>query len=202
MDADADDTTTVHQIHTHVSTYLHTIGGYLTASLGGTEKIVSGTKFSNDLFLKKNSILTPKIFDDLILVIHRLIYRIWSFSWPLFQNKKIIHVTFFSTSYLPAHPITLLLQILGGRMHWPSPHLKFWRDRPSVSRKSPPMHTHEHTWIHTNIIYGYIRTCMDTYEQTCRTAAASRRGRKGCRHTPELHNIYYLRLHVRLRTVI
>src|SRR6218665_554117 len=45
----------------------------------------------------------------------------------LYFTKKIpsSHL-FVSTSYLPAYPITLLLQILRGRMHGPSPHLKFW----------------------------------------------------------------------------
>src|SRR6218665_1639422 len=52
-------------------------------------------------------------------------------------------------SYFHAHPTTLLLQILGGPMHGPSPHLKFWGGRPPppplsitappVPPKSPPL---------------------------------------------------------------
>src|SRR6218665_603670 len=38
-------------------------------------------------------------------------------------------------SYFHAHPTTLLLKILGGPMHGPSPHLKFWRGDPP----SPPL---------------------------------------------------------------
>jgi len=47
------------------------MGGDLAPSLGGTDKI-SRINFSNDLFLGKISILTPKISDDLFLVIARI----------------------------------------------------------------------------------------------------------------------------------
>jgi len=48
---------------------------------------------------------------------------IWPFSWrkPLLHNKNSLNLTFLVTSYFPAHPITLLLKILGGRIHRPSP---------------------------------------------------------------------------------
>src|SRR6218665_1274558 len=40
----------------------------------------------------------------------------------LYFIKKILHLTFLLvTSYFSPHPLTLLLQILGGRMHGPSP---------------------------------------------------------------------------------
>src|SRR6218665_2734939 len=43
-------------------------------------------------------------------------------------------------SYFHAHPTTLLLKILGGPMHGPSPRLKFWGDRPPQSPpRSPPL---------------------------------------------------------------
>src|SRR6218665_740905 len=42
-------------------------------------------------------------------------------------------------SYFHAHPTTLLLKILGGPMHVPSPHLKFWGDRPPSPPRSPPL---------------------------------------------------------------
>ena len=40
-------------------------------------------------------------------------------------------------SYFHAHPTTLLLKILGGPMHGPSPHLKFGGDRPPVPPRFP-----------------------------------------------------------------
>src|SRR6218665_863416 len=46
---------------------------------------------------------------------------------------------FLLCSYFRAHPTTLLLKILRGRMHGPSPHLEFWGDRPPVSPRSPPL---------------------------------------------------------------
>src|SRR6218665_2595718 len=42
-------------------------------------------------------------------------------------------------SYFHTHPTTLLLKILGGPMHGPSPHLKFWGDRPPSPHRSPPL---------------------------------------------------------------
>ena len=42
-------------------------------------------------------------------------------------------------SYFRAHPTTLLRKILGERMHWPSPHLKLWGDRPPVPPRFPPL---------------------------------------------------------------
>jgi len=37
------------------------------------------------------------------------------------------------SSYFHTHSTTPLLKILGGRMHGPSPHLKFWGHRPPSS---------------------------------------------------------------------
>src|SRR6218665_1921331 len=54
---------------------------------------------------------------------------------PLFQisEENSFMTPFLLCSYFRAHPTTLLLRILGGgRMHGPSPHLKFWGDRPPV----------------------------------------------------------------------
>src|SRR6218665_3021760 len=39
-------------------------------------------------------------------------------------------------SYFRTHPTTLLLKILGGRMHGPSPHLKLWGGPPP---RFPPL---------------------------------------------------------------
>src|SRR6218665_1116796 len=46
---------------------------------------------------------------------------------------------FLLKSYVRTHPITLLLKILRGRIHGPSPHLKSWRERPLIPPKSMPM---------------------------------------------------------------
>src|SRR6218665_2783784 len=42
-------------------------------------------------------------------------------------------------SYFHAHPTTLLLKILEGPMHGPSPHLKFGGAVPPVPPRSPPL---------------------------------------------------------------
>src|SRR6218665_363955 len=47
--------------------------------------------------------------------------------------------TFLLSSYFRTHTITLLLQILGRRIHEPSPTSIFWKDRPPVPSKSPPV---------------------------------------------------------------
>src|SRR6218665_877191 len=57
------------------------------------------------------------------------------------SEEKVLHDSVFTQFvYFHTHPITLLLQILEGRIHGPSPHLKFWGDLPPVLPKSPPMH--------------------------------------------------------------
>src|SRR6218665_4136427 len=51
------------------------------------------------------------------------------FTKNLYFRTKHSFVTPFSlSSYFHTHPITLLLEILGGRMHEPSPQI--WGDRP------------------------------------------------------------------------
>src|SRR6218665_1712438 len=55
-------------------------------------------------------------------------------------------------SYFRAHPTTLLPKILGGRMHGPSPHLKFFWNRPPVPPRSPPL-TYTHTCMHSAPTY-------------------------------------------------
>ena len=54
---------------TNASEYRRRLG----AEFGGTEQIFRGPKFQNDVFQEKMSILTPKISDDLFLVIDRLL---------------------------------------------------------------------------------------------------------------------------------
>src|SRR6218665_3592492 len=67
-------------------------------------------------------------------------YHIWPFldEKNLYLRTNFFFVTpFLLSSYFHTLPITLLLQILGGRIHgtdtWAVPHLKFWGDRPQVS---------------------------------------------------------------------
>src|SRR6218665_2338856 len=46
---------------------------------------------------------------------------------------------FLLCSHFRAHPTTLLLKILGGRMHGPSPHLTFLGTVPPVPPRSLPL---------------------------------------------------------------
>src|SRR6218665_2297573 len=59
---------------------------------------------------------------------------------PLFQNNKFLDDTcmFLLTLYFHTHPLTLLLEILRGRIHGPSPHpnLKLWGPFPYSSAYS------------------------------------------------------------------
>jgi len=48
-------------------------------------------------------------------------------------------IPFLVSSYFATHPITLLIEILKGCMHGPSPHLKFLGPSPLSSSQSPPM---------------------------------------------------------------
>jgi len=60
--------------------------------------------------------------------------------FPFSRQKFLMTFTFFySVHYFRAHPTTLLLKILGGRMHGPSPHLKLWGDRPPVPPRFRPL---------------------------------------------------------------
>src|SRR6218665_738075 len=51
-----------------------------------------------------------------------------------FKRKNSFMKTFLLSSYFHTHPITLFLEILGRRMHGPSPHLKFLAGRPPAPR--------------------------------------------------------------------
>jgi len=64
---------------------------------------------------------------------------------------------FLLCSYFPTHPTTLLLKILGGRMHGPSPHLKFFGDR-------PPVPLGLRLW-HTYIMYVHTRMRRDAHTE-------------------------------------
>src|SRR6218665_837270 len=59
-----------------------------------------------------------------LLPVSTVLNRIFYNKKPLFHNKTLLHNTIFCPFVLAAHPITLLLKILGGRMHGP-PHPNF-----------------------------------------------------------------------------
>ena len=102
---------------------------------GGGGKNFSPTKMR--FFAENISILAAKISDDLFLVIDQVfrIFPLFSLIFRIFTLLDIVHnpcltrkIPFFAFfllfSYFRAHPTTLLLKILGARMHGPSPHLK------------------------------------------------------------------------------
>jgi|SRR6218665_2298993 len=88
------------------------IDGDLAPSCGGHGKIFRGTNFRMTLFLQKKSILRKRISDDFLI-----------------KENSFISPFLVTNSYFPAHPLTLLLQILGDDA-WAVPHLKFWDGRP------------------------------------------------------------------------
>src|SRR6218665_4026487 len=129
------------RIHAYATEYGDMHGRRLGAEFGGTDIIFCTTKFPNDLF-GKNSILTPswlsfaclyclKSHNRPISHIYRRLYNLFLDEKPHF-GKKFSH--FLSTSCFSAHSITLLLQILGGRINRPSPSSNFWR---TVATQSP-----------------------------------------------------------------
>src|SRR6218665_3492196 len=56
-----------------------------------------------------------------------------------FLTKHSFMTTFLVGSYFATHPITLLLKILGGRMHGPSPTSNLGGPSPHYPSKCPPM---------------------------------------------------------------
>src|SRR6218665_31163 len=129
------------------------IGGDLVPtlpSLGGREKLRRPRTF----FKKKNSILTAKISDDHFLVIvhdFRIfpIFHIFAAcnvvydpfftrKTPISKNNSFTTPFFNSVRAFARIRQTLAYtsQNIGGRMHGPSPHLKFWG---TVLPSSPPV---------------------------------------------------------------
>src|SRR6218665_43704 len=79
------------------------------AEFGGTDKFFADQDFLITYVFSENiSIFTPKMSYD-----HYSIKR------------KFLYDHFFLCSYFHAHLTTLLLKILGRRMHWPSPTSHF-----------------------------------------------------------------------------
>ena len=127
-----------------------TIGGDLAPSLKGTEKNLQ-TKIFEWLFLGKNFHFRPKISNDLFLVIDHVfqifpiffpyIYCLKCHIWPSFFTRKnpisennSLMTPFLLYYYCRVHQTTLLLKILGGQIHGPSPTSNFGGDRlPSPS---------------------------------------------------------------------
>ena len=120
------------------------IGGDLAPSLGGDQK-----NFWMTFFKEKISISTPKISDDLFLVIDHVfrifpiffqifpIFTVWNviYEWPFPHEKKSLF-----QKIIPSWHLFLLCsynttsQNIGGWMHGPSPHLKFfWGTVPPVT---------------------------------------------------------------------
>src|SRR6218665_2951647 len=115
------------------------MGGDLVPSLWGRKKIfisIFTPKNSDDLFLVINQvflILTLSVQILCVLIVSNVIYdHFFTTKNPLSTKKFLDDTYFFLSSSFRAHPTTLhvLLKILGGPMHGPSPHLKFWGDRP------------------------------------------------------------------------
>ena len=127
------------------------------SEFGGTDKSFTDQDSEWRFFRRNISIFKAEISDDLFLVIDQ-VFRIFPFSSQIFRIFTMLHVLygpllkkrlfqkriplwhhFLLCSYFRAHPTTLLLKILGGRMHGPSPHLKFWGERPPSPSRSPPL---------------------------------------------------------------
>ena len=122
------------------------MGGDLAPSLGGR----------NFFFI---SIFTPKNSDDLFLVINQVFFLILTLSFQIlcvFIVWNVIYDPFFTTKSpistknsltTPIFPLFKLSrpyhnttsQNIGGPMHGPSPHLKFFGGRPPSPPRSPPL---------------------------------------------------------------
>src|SRR6218665_2771210 len=152
-------------------------GGYLAPSLGGRNKF-SRTKIS---------IFTAKMSDDLFLVIDQ-VFRIFPFFSQIVRiftmfnvvydpfltrtitisEKNSFMTPFLLCSYFRAHPTTLLLKIFGGRMHGPSPHLKFFLGAVPQSslglRPWPVVYLYMCLWI---CQYAHLYVCQSISKSVC-----------------------------------
>src|SRR6218665_3929717 len=77
-------------------------------------------------------------FSDFFQILHifavlNVVYDPFFTTKTTISKKNSLTTPFLLCSYFDAYPTTLLLKILGGRMHGPSPHLKFWGTVPQVS---------------------------------------------------------------------
>src|SRR6218665_3228160 len=96
------------------------------AEFGGRDTFFAD---QDDVFSEKIPILAAKISDDLFLVIGHVVFPLFpnfpELYFVRYRTQPFPHqlITFLLFSYFRPHSITLLLKILGGRMHGPSPHL-------------------------------------------------------------------------------
>src|SRR6218665_1167791 len=92
------------------------------AEFGGTEKFFADQDFSITFFSEQISIFTPKNSDDRIFTVLNVVYDPFFIRKTTVSEKNsLTRHLFLLCSYFRAHPTTLLLKILGGRMHGPSP---------------------------------------------------------------------------------
>ena len=111
----------------------------------GDGQIFRGPKFLNDFFSEKISIFTLKNSDDLLLLVIDQVFQIFTLFFRFLRSllckmsymtlssqekhyfrKEFLDDTYFLLcSCFRAHPTTLLLKILGGPMHGPSPTSNF-----------------------------------------------------------------------------
>src|SRR6218665_2551341 len=98
-------------------------------------------------FRKQFSIFTAKISDDLFLVIDHnfrifpifhifvacnvVFYSFFTRKTPISENNSFT-TPFLLCSCFRTHPTNTTSQNMGGRMHGPSPHLKFWGTVPPI----------------------------------------------------------------------
>src|SRR6218665_3430554 len=145
--------------------YAHCSGGDLAPSLGDGN-IFRGPRFLNDVFSGKISIFTPKIHDDLFLVIDQ-VFKILRFITvlnvvhdPFFTRKTTISENnslirpFFTLFVLPRASDNTTFLNIGGTNAWAVPHLKFFfEDRPPSHLRSSPL------------TYSRYRGTLDTIEK-------------------------------------
>ena len=118
------------------------------AEFGGMENFVGGPKISEwRLFGKKFHfrgknfwwpfLVIDPIFSDFPFLFPDFPYLCYvkCHIWP-FPHKKNTFFTMFVLSRASDNTTSLNI---GGPMHGPSPHLKFWGDRPPVPPRSPPL---------------------------------------------------------------
>src|SRR6218665_689799 len=117
------------------------MGGDLAPSLGGRQKIfisIFTPKNSDDLFLVINHvflILTISFQIPCVFIVSNVIYDpFFTTKSPLSTKNSLTTPIFSSLQAFAPIPQTILLKILGGPMHGPSPTSNFLGDRPP----SPP----------------------------------------------------------------
>ena len=156
--------------------YVHVnSGGNLVPSLGG-RNIFSRTKISEWRVFRKKFPFSRRKFLMTFFRIFRIFYQIFRIFYYvqcrthvydpfLTRTTTISEKNSFMTpvllcSYFRAHPTTLLLKILVGRMHGAPPHqIFFWGDRPPVPYRSPPLHV-KHVNFYFRLIASTSAACI------------------------------------------